>query len=69
MRFFRGKNFWIDEKGEATRVPSFDELDRLTTLKEAVLAIDNYNIENKPKRFPNYQSLKMLNYGAKKWEQ
>lgn len=49
MRFFSGTNFWINDRGEATWVPTFEEINTLTTLKDTLFAVDNYNEINRRK--------------------
>jgi hypothetical protein len=45
VRFFQTSNFWINEEGEATWVPTFEELEQLN---EALVMTNNHN-ENRNK--------------------
>ena len=52
VRFFQTSNFWINEEGEATWVPTFEEVEQLI---EALL-MTNFHNENKRKGFSHLPS-------------
>lgn len=51
MRFFESPNFWIDNNGEATWVPRFEEIEPLV---ETLCVINAHN-EEKRKLSPDYR--------------
>ena len=52
VRFFQTSNFWINEEGEATWVPTFEEVEQLNE----ALVMTNIHNENKNKHISSFNS-------------